>query len=145
MEKKKIIKEYKKDDLVVVWQPDICIHSKNCIHGLPGVFNFNRRPWIDPNEAPDQAIKNQIDNCPSGALSYYLQSEGKPKPKTMVENANTIEILKDGPIMVEGPCVIKNADGNTEEKTKKTFLCRCGASSNKPYCDGSHKKAGFTG
>jgi uncharacterized Fe-S cluster protein YjdI len=144
MEKKNIVKEYKKDDLVVVWQPDLCIHSKNCIHGLPGVFDFDRRPWIDPGQASEDSIKKQIDNCPSGALSYYLQSEGKPKSQQMEENAKKIEILKDGPIMVEGPCTIAKPDGTTEEKTKKTFLCRCGASSNKPYCDGSHKKVGFT-
>ena len=144
MEQKKIVKEYKKDDLVVVWQPDMCIHSKNCIGGLPEVFDFERRPWIDVSRATEDAIKNQIDKCPSGALSYYLASEGKPNNSTMENTDKKIEILKDGPIMVEGPCIIKKPDGSEEEKIKKTFLCRCGASSNKPYCDGTHKKIGFT-
>jgi uncharacterized Fe-S cluster protein YjdI len=145
MEKKNIVKEYPKEDLVVVWKPDLCIHSKNCIHGLPGVFDFERRPWIDVSQAGEESIAEQIKKCPSGALSYYLKSEGKPKNEQSMEGPTQIEIFKDGPIMVAGNLQIKKPDGTTEEKTKKTFLCRCGASSNKPYCDGSHKNIGFQG
>jgi CDGSH-type Zn-finger protein len=46
--------------------------------------------------------------------------------------------------MVVGAAEIVSGTGRTVTKTEKTFLCRCGASENKPFCDGSHKKAGFT-
>lgn len=55
-----------------------------------------------------------------------------------------ILILKDGPIMVDGELKIVNSDGNVYEN-KKCFLCRCGASNNKPFCDGAHKKIDFKG
>ena len=121
MEKRKIVKEYKKDDLVVVWQPDLCIHSKNCINGLPAVFDFERRPWIDVSQESEDAIKKQIDKCPSGALSYYLQSEGKPQKENMDDSTKKIEILKDGPIMVEGPCLIKMQMVPKKKKPRKHF------------------------
>ncbi len=50
-------------------------------------------------------------------------------------------VIKDGPIMVDGLIDVSyNGVGTVSEKC---FLCRCGASSNKPYCDGSHKKIEF--
>jgi CDGSH-type Zn-finger protein len=50
---------------------------------------------------------------------------------------------KDGPLMVEGNLEICCADGRVIEKTVKTWLCRCGHSANKPFCDGSHARVGF--
>lgn len=55
-----------------------------------------------------------------------------------------IEVLKDGPILVTGPLSMKNSTGEAIPIEKDTIaLCRCGHSANKPFCDGSHKKAGF--
>lgn len=51
----------------------------------------------------------------------------------------------DGPLMAEGPLEVKAADGSTAFAGDKTWLCRCGQSANKPFCDGTHKKVGFTG
>ncbi len=55
-----------------------------------------------------------------------------------------IQVFGNGPVMVKGKCTITHADGSTEEK-ENFALCRCGASSNKPFCDGEHKKIGFEG
>jgi CDGSH-type Zn-finger protein len=52
--------------------------------------------------------------------------------------------LKDGPVKVEGVLQICAADGTVVEQKDVAFLCRCGASANKPFCDGSHRAAGFT-
>lgn len=49
----------------------------------------------------------------------------------------------NGPVQVEGPLTLKNARGDVIYQGEKCFLCRCGASANKPMCDGSHAKAGF--
>jgi CDGSH-type Zn-finger protein len=55
--------------------------------------------------------------------------------------------LPDGPLLVEGPCVVVDSAGNPfpprEGKKPKLCLCRCGASAVKPWCDGSHKRVGF--
>ena len=56
-----------------------------------------------------------------------------------------VDILKDGPILVHGNLNITNSNGEQEQKTKTTAFCRCGSSSNKPYCDGAHSKSGFKG
>jgi CDGSH-type Zn-finger protein len=51
---------------------------------------------------------------------------------------------KDGPLQVEGALEICSASGRTISRTMETWLCRCGHSANKPFCDGSHAKVGFT-
>jgi CDGSH-type Zn-finger protein len=58
--------------------------------------------------------------------------------------AVTVKALQDGPLMVDGECQVIDAQGNTlPSKGDKTYLCRCGSSANKPYCDGAHKKVDF--
>lgn len=54
-----------------------------------------------------------------------------------------ITTLPDGPLLIEGPCEIHDADGKIAHRSEKAALCRCGNSSNKPYCDGSHAVIGF--
>jgi len=56
-----------------------------------------------------------------------------------------INFLKDGPAVVQGGCTITNSDGTTTEHENDVYVCRCGHSKNKPYCDGAHKESGFTG
>ncbi len=56
-----------------------------------------------------------------------------------------ITALANGPLMVEGTIHVTKPDGTSEVKENKSFLCRCGHSGNKPYCDGSHKKNNFIG
>lgn len=61
-------KEYKKDNLVVGWNPDICIHSAVCAKGLPTVFKPKERPWIQMDNASLSEIKQQVLKCPSKAI-----------------------------------------------------------------------------
>ncbi len=56
-----------------------------------------------------------------------------------------IKALKNGPLQISGQIDLIGSDGNKMEKDGDIFLCRCGQSANKPFCDGSHKKAGFIG
>jgi CDGSH-type Zn-finger protein len=56
----------------------------------------------------------------------------------------TITPDPDGPLAVTGNVVITDADGTIIEETDKTWLCRCGFSENKPFCDGSHRRQGWT-
>ena len=63
-----------------------------------------------------------------------------------MENTNVkVTVIPNGPLMVEGTISVTKADGTSEVKEPKTFLCRCGHSANKPYCDGVHKSKNFAG
>ena len=64
------VKEYQKEDLTVLWNPKKCIHAGVCVKTLPEVYDPKAKPWITPEHASKEAIKHQIDHCPSGALSY---------------------------------------------------------------------------
>ena len=55
----------------------------------------------------------------------------------------TITPSVDGPLEVNGLVTINDEDGNVIETTERTWLCRCGFSQNKPFCDGSHRKQGW--
>jgi CDGSH-type Zn-finger protein len=55
----------------------------------------------------------------------------------------TITIRKNGPYIVNGTVELKDADGNTYPAKENMALCRCGASTKKPFCDGTHSKVGF--
>ena len=68
-------KEYTNGEVTVVWQSDLCIHSENCFKGLSKVFNPNQRPWVNIEGASSQQIMDQVEKCPSGALSYYKNGE----------------------------------------------------------------------
>ena len=135
---KKIVKKYPKDDFFVVWKPDVCIHSENCFRGLPGVFNPHQKPWINVDAASGKTIVDQIAKCPSGALSILREGIEEGTTET------SIELMKDGPLLISGKIFLKGSDGVVKElEGKATAFCRCGGSKNKPFCDGSHKKVGF--
>lgn len=55
----------------------------------------------------------------------------------------TIEIIKNGPFIVKGAVDLKDPDGKSYPAEKRMALCRCGASTEKPFCDGTHSKIGF--
>ena len=61
--------KYCNAEVTILWQPDKCIHSVICFRGLPRVFDPRRKPWVNQEEAPTQAIFEQLKKCPSGALS----------------------------------------------------------------------------
>lgn len=141
---KKITKTYTNGEVTVIWQPDMCIHSTICFRGLPDVFNPRERPWVKPEGSTTQQIMDQIDKCPSGALSYRMNNTPQEEEKT-VTTETIVEVSANGPLLVYGNISIKDAAGNETKRNKVTALCRCGASSNKPYCDGTHRKNNFQG
>ncbi len=134
---------YTKDNLTVYWEPKKCIHSGICARGLPEVFKPKERPWVQPEAASTKEIAAQIDLCPSSALSYEWAGGSEEKENTTQEF--DINITPDGPILINGPLRIDYKGETTNIPAgKKVALCRCGASKNKPMCDGSHKTTGFS-
>jgi len=139
---KDITKKYTNGEVTVVWKPAICIHSARCFNGLPTVFDPTAHPWITPEGADTEAIIAQIGKCPSGALSYYKNAE-TDEASVQVQAETKVEALPNGPMLVYGNVLIKDAKGNEIRKNNVTAFCRCGQSNNKPFCDGSHVAAGF--
>jgi uncharacterized Fe-S cluster protein YjdI/CDGSH-type Zn-finger protein len=141
MSEKEIIKKYVKEDLTIVWKPALCIHAAECVKRLPGVYDPKTKPWIKPENATVNELKDQIDACPSGALSYLHKNQ----EKTNMESSKVkIEMKENGPLVVHGDIIVKGKDGAETMRGPITSLCRCGASANKPFCDGQHKKINFT-
>ncbi|MEM7655424.1 MAG: (4Fe-4S)-binding protein [Bacteroidota bacterium] len=142
-------KHYSNGEVTIVWKAKQCIHAANCVNGLPEVFDAKARPWINAEGASTERIIDQVNKCPSGALSYFLNTDQSPSnmsdstPETL--NETPIQVLENGPLMVNQTCRITLANGEEVLKEQKAFLCRCGASANKPFCDGAHKKIGFEG
>jgi uncharacterized Fe-S cluster protein YjdI len=133
-------REYSNGEVTVVWQAGKCMHSGICVAGLGQVFNPRQRPWIDLSKASTEAIVAQVKQCPSGALS--LKSAA---PQMTVEAERIVEVTPNGPLLVYGNVTVKRPDGSETKHHKVTAFCGCGASSNKPYCDGTHRKIGFSG
>ncbi|MGQ0740465.1 MAG: (4Fe-4S)-binding protein [Bacteroidota bacterium] len=71
----KDVHTYTNGELTVVWKPKVCIHSTLCWKGLIQVFNPKERPWIKMDGAATEKIIEQVRKCPSGALSYFMNSE----------------------------------------------------------------------
>ena len=66
--------EYQAGSFTVEWRPGRCMHSGVCARGLPKVFDPHRRPWIVLSESDSETIAAQVDQCPSGALSWLRRS-----------------------------------------------------------------------
>lgn len=145
---REIIKHYDNGEINIKWQPAVCTHSGICARTLPSVFKPKERPWVQYENGTTEQIKSTIDLCPSVALSYTMDSDKTPETPTN-SNSNTkqteVEIIPNGPMKISNGFQQKNTDGTVSEVNNTTFYCRCGASKNEPFCDGSHTQVGFKG
>ena len=129
-------KTYTGSKIDVSFDGKLCIHARECVTGLPGVFEANAPgDWIHPDEASAESIAAVAHSCPSGAIRYQRKDGG---PNEAAPEVNTVKIKENGPLAFRAELSI---DG--EPAGYRATLCRCGASANKPYCDGSHVGAGF--
>ena len=136
------LKEYTNGEVTIVWEANKCIHSGICVKGLPKVFKPNERPWIAIDAASTDKLVEQVKQCPSGALSFYMNDDNN---KSAEQLETKVEVLENGPLLVYGTLKVTHKDGNEETKNKTTAFCRCGLSNNKPYCDGTHVSENFAG
>lgn len=117
---------------------DVCSHVGHCIRNLPSVFKKGREPWADPDAVDPEEIAKLIRTCPSGALSYTVNG----KLYKDYSYGPEIFVLKDGPYNITG-VRLDDSDGSVPETQDHYALCRCGASRNKPFCDGRHSTDKF--
>jgi uncharacterized Fe-S cluster protein YjdI len=122
-------KSYPSGAAVVKYSPKLCIHAAECVRGLPEVFQPSQKPWIQPDNAGFAELAQTIARCPTGALQLEAAgyTEAAPTPPLL-------KLHKDGPIYVRGEFRFPE----TEMRTTRFALCRCGHSSNKPFCDNAH-------
>ena len=133
-------KTYEADEIVIRFDTKRCIHAAECVHGLPAVFDADRRPWIVPDAATASEIVDVVHRCPSGALTYERRDGGQDEA---VPSEARIATIPNGPLHVQGSCTVTDHEGTPVQIGPRATLCRCGASRNKPFCDNSHIEAGF--
>lgn len=125
-------------DVTVIFDGTRCVHSRNCVLSHPDVFVPNvQGDWIFPDAAPAADVIRIGLNCPSGAIRVS-RNDGAPG-SDVAPAVNTLRLRENGPLALESPMLLRGAPTDGVRAT----LCRCGASGNKPYCDGSHTAAGF--
>jgi CDGSH-type Zn-finger protein len=99
------------------------------------------------NEASVRAtFVRQVNHCPSGRLVAWERSSGQPIEHPLPVSIGLIEDPAEqvsGPLWLRGGIPLVSADGFQYEVRNRMTVCRCGASKNKPFCDGSHMTIHF--
>ena len=135
-------KTYRGSDLDVSFDLETCTHAGECVRSLPKVFDTERRPWILPDAAAPDEVRDLVARCPSGALQVIEHgAEAASEETVAAAPTTTIRLLPGGPLMVDGPFQVVGEDGEPIDHGSKAALCRCGKSASNPFCDGSHAKA----
>jgi CDGSH-type Zn-finger protein len=137
-------RDYPGKEITVHDNRRICSHAAECVNNLSSVFKLGSRPWINPDASKTNEIIDVVRKCPSGALSYSIDGVEYRDPE---EQRNpTVTVLKNGPYHIIGGIELIGENIQFGEGASKEHytLCRCGASENKPFCDGSHKSSKFS-
>ena len=134
------VHEYRGQSIRVTYDAKRCIHAAECVRGLPDVFDPGAKPWVAPDAADAGEVAEVVMRCPTGALQLE-RLDGEAAPSAGDENTVTVEA--DGPLYLRGDVEVVAGDRTVVLRDTRVALCRCGASGNKPYCDGSHSKARF--
>ncbi len=124
-------------DLTLRFEARRCIHARFCVTGAPAVFLANvQGPWIHPDAMDTERLADIAHACPSGAIQYRRRDG---RPDEAAPPVNLAAVRENGPYAVRGALRLDGVDAGY-----RATLCRCGASKNKPYCDGSHHAIDFT-
>jgi CDGSH-type Zn-finger protein/uncharacterized Fe-S cluster protein YjdI len=130
------LEEVRGQKVLLRFEGSRCIHARHCVLGRPDVFVPNvEGEWIHPDRATPEEIAELAHNCPSGAISFQRLDGGDNEAPPVV---NVLRVRENGPLAIGAPVQIDGVAVGL-----RVTLCRCGASKNKPYCDGSHAAAGF--
>jgi CDGSH-type Zn-finger protein len=116
---------------------NLCASARFC-HRAGQIWNLI--PRSDNSEAKRIAVEEAGD-CPSGRLVVWDKKTGRaiePEFERSIGLVEDPQVGVSGPIWVRGGIPVESADGKTYEIRNRVTLCRCGKSSNKPFCDSSH-------
>jgi len=113
-----------------------CIHSRHCVLGAPNVFLANvPGAWLHPEQVTVEQCVAIAHACPSGAITYERHDGGAQEAPPPV---NVLRIRENGPYAIHAAIDLAG-----HGPALRMTLCRCGKSCNKPFCDNSHREAGF--
>lgn len=119
----------------------LCSHSAECLRNLESVFSLEERPWINPDRATVESVIDTVRRCPSGALSYSINGI---EDRDQTERKPVVIVDRNGPYRIEGGIELMGIENCGIGASKEHYtLCRCGASNNKPFCDGAHLSIKF--
>ncbi|MBK6692688.1 MAG: CDGSH iron-sulfur domain-containing protein [Myxococcales bacterium] len=131
------VEEVRGKKVLLKFEGKKCIHSRQCVLGRPDVFVPNvSGEWIHPDAATPEELAALAQSCPSGAIQYERLDGGAQEAAPIV---NLARVRENGPLALHAELEV---DG--QKVGYRATLCRCGASQNKPFCDGAHATAGFT-
>lgn len=126
----------KGERIAVHFDPVRCVHSRNCVLGNPKVFVPNADgAWIHPDAAAVDEVEAIVRSCPSGALTFERLDDAADETAPEV---NTLRVRENGPLAFHADSSVAG-----QHQPWRFTLCRCGLSSNKPFCDNRHKDGGF--
>lgn len=164
-------RKYSNGEITVYWKPKACIHSSICYTKLLDVFNPRKRPWVNMSGADTEKIIEIVNECPTEALTWKWDDEEKNRSVTEADTNHVkfkrpdvlklpvtgdeihqvlpvepvkIQAMKDGPFVVEGAYTLIRTDGTKMNMNGMSSFCCCGASDSMPFCDGTHRKIGFS-
>jgi CDGSH-type Zn-finger protein len=129
-------KAYGSDEVGIDDDRALCVHAGFCGTKVTNAWKLAARDEL--TTADRTQLVAMAQHCPSGALLAHLGGV-ELEPALPVE----VVLMPDGPLWVTGGVPVERSDGVELEPRNRITLCRCGASANKPLCDGSHSEAGF--
>ncbi|RUL71090.1 ferritin-like domain-containing protein [Dyella choica] len=130
------IEQVEGEKLTLRFEAKRCIHARFCVTGAPKVFLANvQGPWIHPDAMDVERLVDIAHACPSGAIQYQRR-DGRPDESA--PPVNLAAVREAGPYAFRGDLRLAGKPAGF-----RATLCRCGASKNKPFCDGSHHDVGF--
>lgn len=118
-------------DVTLWFDGQRCIHARFCVTGAPETFVANTEgDWLYPDNTDTEHLIHIAKQCPSGAIQIQRKDHG---PDETPPQVNAARIYENGPYAVHAEIILDGKPDGT-----RRMLCRCGASADKPYCDGSH-------
>ncbi len=157
-------RRYTNGEITVYWKPDACVHASHCYRELIEVFDPGRRPWVDMYGASTDQIIETVNLCPTEALTWKWNDDAKnkdidqdqtnhvnfrrpdlsgPSEEEHKDKPAVIKVMSDGPLVISGSFTVLYNGIKKEVNDSLISLCRCGATSHHPFCDGTHRKSGF--
>jgi len=118
----------------------ICEHAGFCANRVTNVWKVMKSDATEDSIVRSQ-LMSMVERCPSGALTHRLTTDGDDIEPALVKGVGVVD---DGPLLVTGGIDVSRSDNDSFETRNRMTLCRCGSSSLKPLCDGTHKKIGFS-